>query len=380
MKVGILKLGGRINMSGRKMGIGNGETFSMCKLLKAAGCEIHIYTKILSGDTLSPDFVWHNIMDNLDTSDVEKLFIINGITDFFGGAEQAHFVNYFHLINNFKGQVFYTMFDPEIPLKQIWSNISKKAWGSKYKQEDIEVTRDDIIVLSQCRDLKELERRYTKKAGNKITPIKKFVFFPFEVRVAMENEQQLPNPAPVVDILYGAGSTRGGRRSAKMVEWFYGMPDDVTAEIFGNITHDDIKKHLKTDDEALEKPFPTFSESVDYSKFTEKLQSGFSTLVIGDDSYESLNLVPQRAYESILAGNVVFVDAKMDIDRIIHPGGKSRELLYVSSQAELIENVKLIKADPSIHATIIDEQARSLANKMNTFVAEFEEFLKVAET
>ena len=67
------------------------------------------------------------------------------------------------------------MCDCNLFLKQIWPCIAKKSWASLYSQQDIEITRDDIIYITQAHDVSKV----TQKA-QKYVNIKKSIYFPFE--------------------------------------------------------------------------------------------------------------------------------------------------------------------------------------------------------
>jgi hypothetical protein len=70
-----------------------------------------------------------------------------------------------------------------------------------------------------------------------------------------------------------------------------------------------------------------------------------------------LDLIPQRIAECHAAGNIVFVDANMDKSRRIYPVGTlAHDFLYVSTQAELVERLRIVKDDPSIRADMLEAQ------------------------
>jgi len=358
VKIAVIKLGARI-MWETDAAVGPGEAISICKALKQGGAEVHVFTKILAKDTQHESLKWHNILNDRDTSGIDALLVINGNCNFFGGQEdRAQILNY-EIINNFNGPVVYVMCDPELPLLQIWDNVSKKqvdpkyGWENKYEEKDILVTKP-IHVLCQPFNVAEMTKVWEKKKGT--VPLGTMFHFPME-RFPLLNEWLDPAPAPVVDLLYG-GTARGGRRIPNLFKWYYGLPADISAEIFGKIDHDDFLGHPKVDQAKLQaiRP-PVFTGMVKYCDVLPKMNNSLAHLVTGDPSYETLDLIPQRVAECIAAGNVVFVDANIDKSRRIYPSGTmAHGFLYVANQEELVERLRAIKEDPHMRAQIIEDQ------------------------
>lgn len=366
MKIAVIKLGARI-MWETDAAVGPGEAISICKALKQGGAEVHVFTKILAKDTQHESLKWHNILDDRDTSGIDALLVINGNVNFFGGAEdRAQILNY-EIINNFDGPVVYVMCDPELPLLQIWDNVSKKqvdpkyGWENKYAEKDIRVTKP-IHVLCQPFNVAEMTKVWEKKKGT--VPLGTMFHFPME-RFPLLNEWLDPAPAPVVDLLYG-GTARGGRRIPNLFKWYWNLPEDISVEIFGKIDRDDFVSHPKVgpqidawspQSKAPGQRAPAFSGMVKYCDVLSKMNNSLAHLVTGDPSYETLDLIPQRVAECIAAGNVVFVDANIDKSRRIYPSGTmAHGFLYVANQEELVERLRAIKEDPHMRAQIIEDQ------------------------
>jgi hypothetical protein len=354
MQIAVIKLGARITWE-TDAAVGPGEAISICKALTTGGAEVHVFTKILGKDTLHPSIEWHDILEDLDTSNMDVLVIVNGSVNYFGGAEdRAQTLNY-NIINNFEGKVVYIMCDPELPLTQIWENVSKKPWGSAYKESDLNITRTDIQVLSQPFDIKLVQERWLKKTGT--APIGGVFHFPME-RFPLLNEWLLPAAEPTIDVLYG-GTTRGGRRIPNLFKWYFGLPKSLKAQIFGKIDLEDFTKHPKVGSCAIEADAPEFTGMVKYCNVLPKMNSALAHLVTGDPSYELLDIIPQRTYECIAAGNVVFIDSNMDKSRRIYPSGLAHDFLYVASQDEFVERLTALKESPEMRLEIINAQILS---------------------
>lgn len=368
MKIGVIKLGARITWD-REASVTSGEAISICEALTKGGAEVHVFTKILSKDTLDESIKWHNILDDRDTTGLDAVLVINGNVNFFGGAEdRAQILNY-EIMNNFSGPVIYVMCDPELPLLQIWENVSKKQddpkyqWENKYDEKDILVTKP-IHVLCQPFNVVAMKEVWTKKKGT--VPLGTMFHFPME-RFPLLNKWLAPVQTPTVDLLYG-GTARGGRRIPNLFKWYCNLPEDINVEIFGKIDESDFTEHPKLKQLikhvsslggglAQEPRWPTFSGMVKYCDVLPKMNNSLAHLVTGDPSYETLDLIPQRVAECIAAGNVVFVDANIDKSRRIYPiGTLAHDFLYVHDQHELVERLRAIKADPVMREQIIEEQ------------------------
>ena len=349
MKIAVIKLGARITWE-TDAAVGPGEAISICKALTKGGAEVHVYTKILPKDTLDPSITWHNILeDHMTTGAMDALVVINGNVNFFGGAEDTAQILNYKLLNNFHGRVFYVMCDPELPLLQIWPSVQKKPWGAKYTEAELNITRTDIVLLSQPTDLHKIAFRWNKKTNIALGGIQ---HFPFE-RFPLLNEMMEPTKEPLIDLMYG-GTTRGGRRVPNLFKWYWNHPDDIRVEVFGKIDRDDFIRHSTLTED---KP-PKFSGMVKYCDVLPKMNTALAHLVTGDPLYEQINIIPQRTYECLAAGNVVFVDASMDTNRRIwnDSNPEVQQFLYVKTRQELTDRIRALKADHDLRMYMLVEQ------------------------
>jgi hypothetical protein len=349
MKIGVIKLGARITWE-TDAAVGPGEAISICKALAQGGADVHVYTKLLAKDTLDPLLTWHNILDDHNPVNLDLLLVINGNVNFFGGAEdRAQILNY-TMMNRFKGPVVYVMCDPELPLLQIWDNVSKKQvdpkykWTGHYEEQDM-LVKKPIHLLCQPFNVAATIAAWQGKKGT--APLGNVFHFPME-RFPFLNTWLEPNMNATVDLLYG-GTARGGRRIPNLFKWYWNLPEDINVEIFGKIDEADFTSHakLKSEFEArrLHRP-PAFTGMVKYCDVLPKMNNAIAHLVTGDPSYEVLDLIPQRVAECIAAGNIVFVDANIDKSRRIYPEGSiANEFLYVKTQEEFIEKLRLMKSN-----------------------------------
>lgn len=357
MKIAVIKLGSRITWD-TDGAVAPGEAISICKALARGGAEVHVFTKILKKDTLHPSLHWHNIGEDHDASGMDLVVVINGNVNFFGGVEDVEQILNYKLINTTRAYVCYIMCDPYLPFQQIWANVKKKQdegkWNSKWTRDQLLIDKMHLYVLSQPYATEKVWEDWEKIKSESRVNVADFFHFPME-RFPLLNEWLKPAEQPAVDLLYG-GTHRGGRRIPNLYKWYCGLPDDISVELYGNIAQSDFEEHPKVGKLPV-KRYPTFTGKVKYDQVLPKQNTALAHLVTGDPDYEPLDIIPQRTYENIAAGNVVFVDAAMDESRRIYPAGTlAHDFLYVKDQDEFVERLRQVKADPELRAGLIQAQ------------------------
>lgn len=384
MKIAVIKLGARITWE-TSGGVAPGEAVSLCKALKRGGAEVHVFTALSKRDTLHESLIWHDILTDRDTSELDMLVIINGTVNFFGGKEDRGQALNYEVINQFKGAVVYMMCDPYLPLLQIWKNVQDKqvdpklGWENTYLEENVLITRTDISLCSQSYNLENMKKFWVKKGGVPIDEI----FHASLDRFPFLNDWLEPAPHPTVDLMYG-GTPRGGRRIPNLHKWYWNLPRDLRVEIFGTIDRSDFEKHPKVGQKVTYlqevEHAPNFTGKVKYDEVLPKMNNALATLICGDPDYEPLDIIPQRVAECIAAGNLVFIDANMDPSRRIYPvGTEAHNFLYVTSPESLASRLQSVKQDPGVRQFLIDEQRKATdfdADRFSkTLVAKLEWFL-----
>lgn len=354
----MIKLGSRISISSTGTSGGTGETLSIIKILTSARIEVDAYTKVLDKDETPKDFKTYNIEDeynNVNSRNYDALFILNGNVNYFGGVDDpAQTLNY-HVINHFKGKVFYIMCDCNLLLKQIWPGVKKKKWGSSYKEEDILITRDDIIYISQARFVHKVKEKALKSA-----PIKDVVYFPFEKFPMLTMDNYPFNEDTKYDLLYG-GTFRGGRREDDMIKFYFGYDEKYKVEMFGKIDIDNFNPN-----KILGLRAPDFGKSVEYDKFGSKMSEANATVIIGDPIYKSWGDLAQRIYESIIIGNVVLIDSSYDFQKKVFSDSELRNFCYVSSVKDVEDRLEKLK-DKNFRKHIVDLQREDSCININEY-------------
>ena len=347
MKVAVIKLGSRISISSTGTSGGTGETLSIIKILTSAGIEVDAYTKVIDKDEKPEDFTIYNIEDNyldINSKGYNALIILNGNVNYFGGVDDPSQTLNYYVINHFEGKVFYVMCDCNLLLKQIWPGIEKKKWAKNYLKEDIYISRNDIIYLSQARFVHKV-----KEKALKACPIKDVIYFPFEKFPMLTMSDYPFNEDTKYDLLYG-GTFRGGRREDDMIKYYFGYDDKYNVEMFGKISLDNFNeskiKNLNP---------PKFGQSVTYDKFGSKMAEANATVIIGDPIYKSWGDLAQRIYESIIIGNVVLIDSAYDFQRKVFTNDELKKFCYVSSIKDVEDRLEKLK-DKDFRKRIVELQ------------------------
>lgn len=360
MKIAMIKIGSRISSTGTSAA--GGQSLGIAHLLSKSGNQVDCYTKILKGQQTNPyknvyiKDIFANYKDVYNNYD--KLIIMSGNVNFYGGVENTLQILNYKIINNFKGQLYYFLVDVNLFLKQIYKNVINRSWGSKYTEKDLNIVRDDIVYISQPYDIDAVWDKI-----NKIDiKIKNVIHFPLQKWILMRNRLQF-NDNKTIDLIYG-GANRPSR--IKKILQFYFDQNDLHVQIFGNFKVDKNKtKNLKE---------PIFSKSVKFTQFMDKMSSANSTLILGDKWYQGKNIT-LRVYQSILANVVTFIDVQFDPQKRIYKNKYLQQFLYVKDKAELNQKIKYIK-DNNLIKKICDLQYIDVNININEFSNKLLQLLK----
>ena len=211
-------------------------------------------------------------------------------------------------------------------LSQIWPSISSKSWASKYNKSDIEIVRDDIVYISQPRNVEKVH-----SIANKSVSIANVIHYPFEKFPLLTTEPMNFNENAEYDLLYG-GTFRGGKREKDMIMFYFGL-DNYNVTMFGNIKESNFKLNKQN------LTPPKFEEPVSYDDFTDKMNKSIATVIIGDKLYKELNDLAQRIYESINAGNIVLIDSTYDYDKLVFSNPELRKFNYVYTRNDVMDRL-----------------------------------------
>jgi hypothetical protein len=366
MKIALIKLGARLSYKSRGTSGGIGESLAIIELLKFANVEIHVYTKN-PDECFYNNIYFHNLKEyeNINELKYNALLIMNGNVNFFGGAEVPDEMFNYWIINNFKGNIFYILCDPNLTLKQIWKSVEKKEWSKNYKRENVEITRKDITCICQARKIDLIKKLHEK---NNIF-LKKVVHYPFEKFPLITFKDENINDNLEWDIIYG-GTFRSGKREKDMIKFFFNYPENIKVQMFGKIESLNFNDKY-FDHETRE---PNFGPPVKYSEYNYKMKSGLSTIIIGDELYKELDNLAQRIYESIQIGNIVFIDSSYDKDKKVFKDNFLKRFCYVDNKDDVIKRLKILRSHNV--RTVVELQKKDTKIDKQKYCDDFKKLLE----
>lgn len=365
MKIGILKIGGRLTWDSIDKTGGVGEAKAICELMAHnSNNTVNVYTKMLKKESANPiSNIYIHDINQIDKVEDDVLIIFNGNVNFFGGQEDPEQIKNYILMNNFDGKVYYIFIDPELYLKQIHSNVSKKEWGQKYSIDDVKITRDDIRVITSIYNPKEAFEKATK---GKI-PIQKdnISYFTFE-KYPLMKEGLPPTDDLWYDLMY-MGTFRGGKREAKMIKFYFGH-DKFTTTFIGKTKLKDFKKEYP-------EPIPVFEKPVKFEEINQHINKSVAHVCIGDKFYEG-NILTPRIYESILNSTVCLIDIDMDPEKRVFANSEAlKKFNYVEDKEDVEKKVNRLKNNPEFRKKIIEQQHRTIDFTIDQYHKQFMELI-----
>lgn len=331
MKIAILNLSNNI---AKPSTVSSFETIAYAEMLRTLGSEVTIISRTVSDYTIAFNQVH-------DINDYDRLIVVNGAINFFGGVENPVIIENYKLMAKYKSTIYYMFTDFRLAFKQLWPAIEKRGWG--HTREDVWVDAP-FVILSQGRDLAKTLDAHAKSDMN----IKTAVYAPLE-RYKLESpdvENMLVKMVDTPDsqLVYG-GSFRSGKRVKDLIEYFFNTSYD--AELFGTIKF----KQFKLDETGEE---PTFTGKVKPQEMISKLSTGVCTLILGDAEYLD-NFVTLRVWEAAMSGSIVLIDEKFDPQHLIFPDSID-QFRYVNNSDDVAEVLEHIRVTAGLRQVLVDRQ------------------------
>lgn len=340
MKIAILNLSNNI---AKPSTVSSYETIAYAEMLRSMGSEVTIISRTVSNYTIAFNQVH-------DINEYDRLIVVNGAINFFGGVENPVIIENYKLMAKYKSTIYYLFTDFRLAFKQLWPAIEKRGWG--HTREDVWVDAP-FVILSQGRDLAKTGAAHAKSDMN----IQKIVYSPLErYKVESPEIDELIQPmieAPDSQLIYG-GSFRSGKRLKDLTEYFFNTSYD--AELFGTIKF----KQFKLPETGSE---PTFTGKVKPQEMITKLSTGVCTLILGDAEYLD-NFVTLRVWEAAMSGSVVLIDEKFDPKHLIFPDEVDR-FRYVNTSDDVAELLEHIRVTPGLRKVLVDRQHHQMYEAHN---------------
>jgi hypothetical protein len=377
MKVAVLKIGGRIHNEAKVPGP-IGEVLFIIQMLVAAGCDVHAYSLISKKKSEIPGCILHDItsedeLEALKTAGFDACVVVNGSVNFFGGEYSPEQILNFRVMHDLAEtdpeiRFFYCLTDGKLGLSPLVPKIKNRPWASDFDLERLTIDDCRFSYVSQLYD-KPTNLKLIEKLK---VPIEEVFYFPFEkiplLKEGVESPSSLLEDDRDIDILY-VGGFRGGSRAKKMVEYFYGLPDDISIMVRGTI---DAKDFQKLPVSSLRPPI--FGTKVSYSDLFRVLSGSKAVICIGDPMYHGAG-ISTRVYEAIASGQVTFIDVEYDPNRFVYRNPTLRDFCYVSGRKDLVEKVRILK-DGDLRSKISDLQKKDTLLNKTEFSNDFVKILK----
>jgi len=367
LNIAVIKLGARITSGGTSGG--SGEALAIIDMMKHYS-NVVAYTKVLKKDEDIPNIETKCIVQNIDEIDpknYDKLVVINGNVNFFGGAEDMHQIYNYKAMKQFYdagGDIVYILCDPNLVLKNIWKSVCKKEWGCNYKQEEIDISNIEVSYITQPKNMNIKSEIKIKKQIH--YPLEKFpLIYDKEFNTSFNKKEY--------NFLYG-GTFRGGKREEDMIKFYFNQPNTA---FFGNIKLKNFnEKKVKKLGFSLDDA-PEFLPPVKYQEFTEFMSKAYATIIIGDKYYKEIDDLAQRIYESIQAGIITFIDEDYDRTKRVYDNELLRKLLYVKDGKNALEKLEKIKEKGSeTYEKLIELQRKDTSINKDQYMKDFVKLIK----
>ena len=227
----------------------------------------------------------------------------------------------------------------------------KNLGGKQYTEEELQIPKK-LHYITQCRSTEKIQEEGLVSCQ----------YFPLELfPIIMENDNytEVDFDNAQFDLNY-AGTFRGGRRELAMIKYFFGLPEDIRVQMFGNLELEQFKKKKDTRGRP-----PEFGEAVTHDKVRENILKGLATVIIGDPLYCELDDIAQRFAESIIFGQVTFIDGDYDRLRRAYHNKWLEDYLCINSKQELVTKLREIKKDRELYYKLLKMQREDLLNNFD---------------
>jgi hypothetical protein len=327
MKIALLNLSN--NISDFKT-TPSGETIYIKKMLELCDYNVDIITEKRSKYTISFE-------DITNIQDYDKLLVVNGAVNFFGGKQNMTIINNYILMAKYDKTIFYLLTDIRLPFKQLWPSIKNRKWD--YTINDVYVDESKIKVISQT---------YNLDVVKQFMPNLDILYFPLERYKLLFNQLIQPR-IKTIDLIYG-GSFRAGQREKKMIEYLFDT--DYTVEFFGTAREEQFKR--------LYTKAPVFTPKINFEDVISKNGEGYASIIIGDNLYNG-NHITLRVWEVLLSDAIILIDDDFDPYHKI----MLQDWFYVKNKQDVKSKIFEIKNNEKVRQYLLDFQKNRLDKLFN---------------
>ena len=295
MKLGLLNINNKI---GGNNTIASMETLSIKSALEALGHEVVI-----------------------NSNDCDKLVVINGAPNFYGGARDDYIIDNYKMMAEFDGEILYFLTDLRLPFRQLYPTIQNRAWNDLTEDQ---VHVKNIKIISQSWNIDLVKKIHKCDYDVEYFPIDRWgIYFNdlYEKNLADEKKY---------DLVY-CGGHRGKKRVKKIQEFY--INSDLDVLLCGNLKD----SHFENVGENI-----TFKKKIKTKDLLYLNSLGKATVIIGDNNYNG-NITTLRVWESLLSNMIVFVDNEFDPEHRLFD-----DIYYIDSHNQIQERLNQVQGRPQL--------------------------------
>lgn len=342
MRVGICTLSGASTYRGKNAN--SDEIIAVKDLLKSKGIDCKILQNYKDKREEKED---ETSFYYSDPNDFDKIIIMNGSINCFGGIVQEDTVYLFKFFKKATKPKFYYFFNDGLLKFVQLSKFLKTKKFEDVKPEDVYFDKP-LTIISSFKDL-----NFAKEENSKEGIVEDAYFFDSAKMILFDGEDyktRMVRNKGIFDIIYG-GSARRNMRIKSFNEFFC---SNLKTALYGNL---DEKKLTGFKGEKFKK--------VKCTDVVSKNAEGKATCVLKEKHYND-SIITRRVYESMMAGCVVFFEEEYDSKHTISPFNE----VYVKNRKELETNFAKIFGDPELKKKILDWQLKFLENSASVDLAQ----------
>ncbi len=349
MKIAVMKGGTNITFSSGNKSAANADILYALRTIDPTTHQCTCVTHRTRNTYIPKPLKFEELLDikSLDKFDVILLF--NFSINFFGGKEDPNLIKTYKLLAKTHTPIVYVNTDGQLMFKQLWPSIKNRDWAANYCEEDFYIDPAKVMYVTQGRNKSKMLKMLNTKPDF-IIP-KYLHHFPWERTILANYEKHFMKLKNVswserpYDLVFG-GATRNTHKRKRIENYYKGTR--LHTLLFGNLR-------------GVSTGIADVHPKVSYQEFIRKMQSGKATVTVGDLNYND-NFFTLRMYESILAGNLVFIDEQMDTKHSFYNGiAASTNQLYVNNVMDIV-NIFNIASDDEL-SVFTAEIRREILNR-----------------
>lgn len=319
------------------------------------------------------DVPFYKNITEVDLNDYDEVFIYNSTNNLFGGIFFQHSYDTFKALYDYKGELYYMLFDPKMPPVDYGQFVKSRIKDGKIKTDKQGEVSIDPGYCDEWSERvfkrmkiafsgKDYDKYYREYCGalKKKSPLKDLNpdyewtnFWIFEYYAKNEEWELKNEDYPLdhknYDLVY-FGNVRNTERT-KLVKKLY--------------SDKNMKKLFLGIDPEMEN-----SETYKYVAHAEmffKVTQAWATVVVGDPLHNG-NFKTARLFEALSLDIVGFIYDEYDPKHEYIKDEFLKGFIYVKDGKELSEKVEMLKSDPELYRKVVSLERAEVERIYNEIV------------